>query len=274
MSLDFLIPPIFLIAFVFLPLRLFLLPFALSGAGWFFWGCLVLLMPTHLRSRSGRSCGSFPASCYFSLYEIFKNLMLPSGKFFWKNIAISPNFVYTGRCIGHPSLRRKQVSSPPVQPHPAASRRGRQNCLPRLFCCFFYSAGIRIFSVVIAPYFRSHGSAIVPVPALSALLPNRLLHFSGFFDWPDIPRFRLCHRHGSRLFPALLSSRLLLLFGADICRYFLFSGIDSSPAPESFFSAGVPFLDFREGCFYPFGFLRCRFFGLHPPVLSSYCPIF
>lgn len=141
--------------------------------------------------------------------------MLPSGKFSRKNIAISPNFVYTGRCIGHSSLRRKQVSSPPVQPHPAASRRGRQNCLPRLFLLFFYSAGIRIFSVVIAPYFRSPGAAIVPVPALSALLPNRLLHFSGFFDGPIFPRFRLCHRHGSRLFPALLSSRLLLLFGAD-----------------------------------------------------------
>lgn len=115
--------------------------------------------------------------------------MLPSGKFSRKNIAISPNFVYTGRCIGHSSLRRKQVSSPPVQPHPAASRRGRQNCLPRLFLLFFYSAGIRIFSVAIAPYFRSPGSAIVPVPALSALLPNRLLHFSGFFDRPDIPPF-------------------------------------------------------------------------------------
>lgn len=115
--------------------------------------------------------------------------MLPSRKFSRKNIAISPNFVYTGRCIGHSSLRRKQVSSPPVQPHPAASRRGRQNCLPRLFLLFFYSAGIRIFSVGIAPYFRSHGSAIVPVPALSALLPNRLLHFSGFFDRPDIPPF-------------------------------------------------------------------------------------
>ena len=115
--------------------------------------------------------------------------MLPSGKFFRKNIAISPDFVYTGRRIGHSSLRRKQVSSPPVQPHPAASRRGRQFCLPRLFLLFFYSAGIRIFSVVIAPYFRSPGSAIVPVPAPSALLPNRLLHFSGFFDWPDIPPF-------------------------------------------------------------------------------------
>ena len=55
--------------------------------------------------------------------------------------------------------------------------------------CFFYSAGIRIFSVAIAPYFRSPGAAIVPVPALSALLPNRLLHFSGFFDRPDIPPF-------------------------------------------------------------------------------------
>ena len=129
--------------------------------------------------------------------------MLPSGKFFRKIIAISPNFVYTGKYIGHSSLRRKQVSSPPVQPHPAASRRGRQNCLPRLFLLFFYSAGIRIFSVVIAPYFRSPGAAIVPVPALSAPLPNRLLHF------------RLCHRHGSRFFPALLSSPLLLLFGAD-----------------------------------------------------------
>ena len=115
--------------------------------------------------------------------------MLPSGKFFWKNIAISPDFVYTGRCIDYFSLRRKQVSSPPVQPHPAASRRGRQNCLPRLFLLFFYSAGIRIFSVVIAPYFRSPGAAIVPVPALSALLPNRFLHFSGFFDRPDIPPF-------------------------------------------------------------------------------------
>lgn len=115
--------------------------------------------------------------------------MLPSGKFFRKNIAISPNFVYTGRCMDHSSLRRKQVSSPPVQPHPAASRRGRQFCLPRLFLLFFYSAGIRIFSVGIAPYFRSPGSAIVPAPALSAPLPNRLLHFSGFFDRPDIPPF-------------------------------------------------------------------------------------
>lgn len=196
--------------------------------------------------------------------------MLPSGKFFRKIIAISPNFVYTGKYIGHSSLRRKQVSSPPVQPHPAASRRGRQNCLPRLFLLFFYSAGIHIFSVVIAPYFRSPGAAIVPVPALSALLPNRLLHFSGFFDRPDIPPVsdsvigmdpafsRRCYHLRSCFFSVPI-----------ICRYFLFSGIDSSPAPESFFSAGVPFLDFREGCFYPFGFLRCRF----SVCIRRFCPV-
>lgn len=200
--------------------------------------------------------------------------MLPSGKFSRKNIAISPNFVYTGRCIGHSSLRRKQVSSPPVQPHPAASRRGRQNCLPRLFLLFFYSAGIRIFSVAIAPYFRSPGAAIVPDLRFRHCCRTGFCTSPTSLIGPIFPRFRLCHRHGSRLFPALLSSRPPLLFGADICRYFLFSGIDSSPVPGSFFSADVPFLDFRESCFYPFWFLRCRFFGLHPPVLSSYCPIF
>ena len=62
--------------------------------------------------------------------------------------------------------------------------------------------------------------------ALPALLSFRYLRFrhccrTGFCTSPAsligpiFPRFRLCHRHGSRLFPALLSSRLLLLFGAD-----------------------------------------------------------
>lgn len=106
--------------------------------------------------------------------------MLPSGKFFRKNIAISPDFVYTGRYIGHSSLRRKQVSSPPVQPHPAASRRGRQNCLPRLFLLFFYSAGIRIFSAGIAPYFRSPGAAIISAPA-----SFRCRSYAGIFSFPE-----------------------------------------------------------------------------------------
>lgn len=177
--------------------------------------------------------------------------MLPSGKFFRKNIAISPNFVYTGRCIDHSSLRRKQVSSPPVQPHPAASRRGRQNCLPRLFLLFFYSAGIRIFSVVIAPYFRSHGSAIVPVPALSALLPNRLLHFSGFFDWPDIPPFPTLSSAWIPPFPGAAIISALASF-----RFRSYAGIFSFPE-----SIAVRCLEVF--------FCRCSVFGFQRGLLLS-----
>lgn len=177
--------------------------------------------------------------------------MLPSGKFFRKNIAISPNFVYTGRCIDHSSLRRKQVSSPPVQPHPAASRRGRQNCLPRLFLLFFYSAGIRIFSVVIAPYFRSHGSAIVPVPALSALLPNRLLHFSGFFDWPDIPPFPTL---SSVWIPPFPGAAIISALASFRCRSY--AGIFSFPE-----SIAVRCLEVF--------FCRCSVFGFQRGLLLS-----
>lgn len=177
--------------------------------------------------------------------------MLPSGKFFRKNIAISPNFVYTGRCIDHSSLRRKQVSSPPVQPHPAASRRGRQNCLPRLFLLFFYSAGIRIFSVVIAPYFRSHGSAIVPVPALSELLPNRLLHFSGFFDWPDIPPFPTL---SSAWIPPFPGAAIISALASFRCRSY--AGIFSFPE-----SIAVRCLEVF--------FCRCSVFGFQRGLLLS-----
>lgn len=212
--------------------------------------------------------------------------MLPSGKFFRKIIAISPDFVYTGRCIGHSSLRRKQVSSPPVQPHPAASRRGRQNCLPRLFLLFFYSAGIRIFSVGIAPYFRSPGSAIVPVPALSALLPNRLLHFSGFFDRPDIPPF-----------PALSSAWIPPFPGAAIisapasfwCRSY--AGIFSFPesiavrCPEVFSLPVFRFWISKRAAFIPLDFAlsffrsaSAGFVQLLPHFLTlerpGFCPAF
>lgn len=177
--------------------------------------------------------------------------MLPSGKFFRKIIAISPNFVYTGKYIGHSSLRRKQVSSPPVQPHPAASRRGRQFCLPRLFLLFFYSAGIRIFSVGIAPYFRSPGAAIVPVPALSAPLPNRLLHFSGFFDRPDIPPF-----------PTLSSAWIPPFPGAAIIS-----------APASFRCRYMPvfslFRNQKQSGAWKFFLCRCSVFGFQRGLLLS-----
>ena len=101
---------------------------------------------------------------------------------------------------------------------------GKANCLPRLFLLFFYSAGIRIFSVVIAPYFRSPGAAIVPVPALSAPLPNRLLHFSGFFDRPDIPPFPTLSSAWIPLFPGAAIISALASFR---CRSY--AGIFSFP---------------------------------------------
>lgn len=90
------------------------------------------------------------------------------------------------------------------------------------FLLFFYSAGIRIF----LPVFVFSALPLLRIFTLTALLSFRYLRFrhccrTGFCTSPAsligpiFPRFRLCHRHGSRLFPALLSSRLLLLFGAD-----------------------------------------------------------
>lgn len=196
--------------------------------------------------------------------------MLPSGKFFRKNIAISPNFVYTGRCIDHSSLRRKQVSSPPVQPHPAASRRGRQNCLPRLFLLFFYSAGIRIFSVVIAPYFRSHGSAIVPVPALSALLPNRLLHFSGFFDWPDIPPFPTL---SSAWIPPFPGAAIISALASFRCRSY--AGIFSFPESIAVrclevFLCRCSVFGFQRGLLLSLWIFALSFFSV---CIRRFCPV-
>ena len=196
--------------------------------------------------------------------------MLPSGKFFRKNIAISPDFVYTGRCIDHSSLRRKQVSSPPAQPHPAASRRGRQFCLPRLFLLFFYSAGIRIFSVGIAPYFRSPGSAIVPVPALSALLPNRLLHFSGFFDRPDIPPFPTL---SSAWIPPFPGAAIISAPASFWCRSY--AGIFSFPesiavrSPEVFSLPVFHFWISERAAFLPLGFCAVVF----SVCIRRFCPV-
>ena len=86
---------------------------------------------------------------------------------------------------------------------------------PAFFCCFS-----------ILPVFVFSALSLLRIFALPALLSFRYLRFrhccrTGFYTSPASligpisPRFRLCHRHGSRLFPALLSSRSLLLFGAD-----------------------------------------------------------
>ena len=195
--------------------------------------------------------------------------MLPSGKFFRKIIAISPDLVYTGRCIGHSSLRRKQVSSLLYSRIRRQAGGEGKIASPPVFCCFS-----------ILPVFVFSALSLLRIFALTALLSFRYLRFrhrcrTGFCTSPAsligpiFPRFRLCHRHGSRLFPALLSSRLLLLSVPIICRYFLFFGIDSSPVPGSFFSAGIPFLDFKGGCFYPFGFCAVVFSA----CIRRFCPV-
>lgn len=119
------------------------------------------------------------------------------------------------------------------------------------FLLFFYSAGIRIFSVVIAPYFRSHGSAIVPVPALSALLPNRLLHFSGFFDWPDIPPFPTL---SSAWIPPFPGAAIISALASFRCRSY--AGIFSFPE-----SIAVRCLEVF--------FCRCSVFGFQRGLLLS-----
>lgn len=105
---------------------------------------------------------------------------------------------------------------------------------PPVFLLFFYSAGIRIFSVAIAPYFRSPGAAIISAPA-----SFRCRSYAGIFSFPES-----------------IAVRCLEVFSLPVFRFWI-----------SERAAFIP-------CFYPFGFLRCRFFGLHPPVLPSYCPIF
>ena len=87
---------------------------------------------------------------------------------------------------------------------------------PRLLFCCFSILPVFVFSAL--PLLR-----IFALPALLSFRCLRVRHCcrTGFCTspvsliGPIFPRFRLCHRHGSRLFPALLSSRLLLLFGAD-----------------------------------------------------------
>ena len=196
--------------------------------------------------------------------------MLPAGKFFRKIIAISPDLVYTGRCIGHSSLRRKQVSSPPVQPHPAASRRGRQNCLPRLFFAVFLFCRYSYFQRCHCSVFCPHGSAIVPVPALSALLPNRLLHFSGFFDRPDIPPFPTL---SSAWIPPFPGAAIISAPASFRCRSYagIFSFSESIAVRflEVFSLPVFRFWISERAAFIPFGFCAVVFSA----CIRRFCPV-
>ncbi len=141
---------------------------------------------------------------------------------------------------------------------------------PACFLLFFYSAGIRIFSVAIAPYFRSPGSAIVPVPALSALLPNRLLHFSDFFDRPDIPPFPTL---SSAWIPPFPGSAIISALASFRCRSY--AGIFSFPesiAVRSLEVFSLPVFRFwisERAAFLPLGFCAVVF----SVCIRRFCPV-
>lgn len=138
------------------------------------------------------------------------------------------------------------------------------------FLLFFYSAGIHIFSVGIAPYFRSPGSAIVPVPALSAPLPNRLLHFSGFFDWPDIPPLPTL---SSAWIPPFPGAAIISALASFRCRSY--AGIFSFPESKAVrclevFSLPVFRFWISEGAaFLPLGFCAVVF----SVCIRRFCPV-
>lgn len=141
---------------------------------------------------------------------------------------------------------------------------------PPVFLLFFYSAGIHIFSVGIAPYFRSPGSAIVPVPALSALLPNRLLHFSGFFDRPDIPPFPTL---SSAWIPPFPGAAIISALASFRCRSY--AGIFSFPesiAVRSLKVFSLPVFRFwisERAAFIPLGFCAVVF----SVCIRRFCPV-
>lgn len=136
--------------------------------------------------------------------------------------------------------------------------------------CRYSSAGIRIFSAGIAPYFRSPGAAIVPVPALSAPLPNRLLHFSGFFDRPDIPPFPT---PSSAWIPPFPGAAIISAPASFWCR--LYAGIFSFPesiAVRSLEVFSLPVFRFwisERAAFIPLDFCAVVF----SVCIRRFCPV-
>lgn len=141
---------------------------------------------------------------------------------------------------------------------------------PPAFLLFFYSAGIRIFSVAIAPYFRLSGSAIVPVPALSALPPARFLRFSGFFDRPGISPFPTL---SSAWIPPFSGAAIISTPASFRCRSY--AGIFSFPeskavrCPEVFSLPVFLFWISERAAFIPLGFCAVVF----SVCIRRFCPV-
>ena len=133
---------------------------------------------------------------------------------------------------------------------------------PPVFCCFS-----------ILPVFVFSALPLLRIFALPALLSFRYL--SDFFDRPDIPPFPTL---SSAWIPPFPGAAIISALASFRCRSY--AGIFSFPEsiavrrPEVFSLPVFRFWISERPAFLPLGFCAVVFFGLHPPVLSSYCPIF
>lgn len=159
---------------------------------------------------------------------------------------------------------------------------------PPVFCCFSILPVFVFSALSLLRIFTLPALPIVPVPALSALLPDRLLHFSGFFDWPDIPpfptlssawippfpgaaiisapaSFRCRSYAGIFSFPESIAVRCLEVFSLPVFRFWISEGAAFIPLG---FCAVVFSVCIRRFCpvTAPFSDLGASRF------LSSFCP--
>lgn len=123
------------------------------------------------------------------------------------------------------------------------------------FFLFFYSAGIRIFSVGIAPYFRSPGAAIISAPA-----SFRCRSYAGIFSFPESIAVRSLKVFSLPVFRFWISERAAFLplgfcavvFSVCIRRFCPvtapFSDLGASRFLSSFCPALDTFLSSRRWC--------------------------
>lgn len=126
---------------------------------------------------------------------------------------------------------------------------------PPVFLLFFYSAGIRIFSVAIAPYFRSPGAAIISAPA-----SFRCRSYAGIFSFPESIAVRSPEVFSLPVFRFWISERAAFIpldfcavvFSVCIRRFCPvtapFSDLGSSRFLSSFCPALDTFLSSRRWC--------------------------
>ena len=156
----------------------------------------------------------------------------------------------------------------PASSHPATGRTAPRRCAPCAGKTYRYGTDRyrrRWIDTLLSP-----GAAIVLVPALSALLPNRILHFSGFFDRPDIPPFPTL---SSAWIPPFPGAAIISAPASFRCRSY--AGIFSFPesiAVRRLRVFSLPVFRFwisERAAFLPLGFCAVVFSG----CIRRFCPV-